>query len=78
MTNLANDIINTWTIEKGFDIDDSVDSIPVRVTGSGVDNGLYVHLKIYEQDIDHICRGPVQGFKVSFNLHQLIIIMYIT
>lgn len=64
MTNSKNDNISSWTIEKGFDIDDSSDSIPLRVLGSGVSNGLNVQLKIHEEDIDYICRGPVQGFKV--------------
>lgn len=55
---------NSWNVENGFAASDSFDSVPLRALGSGMTNGLKVHLKIHEEDIDHICRGPIQGFKV--------------
>lgn len=55
---------NSWNVQKGYDASDAFDSIPLKALGSGMSNGLKVHLKVHEVDIDHICRGPVQGFKV--------------
>lgn len=63
MSNSANDA-NSWNVEKGFDLFDKFASIPARALGSGMSNGLKVNLKIHEEDIDHTCRGPIEGFKV--------------
>lgn len=54
-------------MEKGYDIEDKVLSFPLRTLGSGMKNGLNIFLKINEEDIDYICRGPVQGFKVMLH-----------
>lgn len=59
--------INSWNVEKGYDINDKVLSFPLRTLGSGMKNGLHIYLKIIEKDIDYICRGPVQGFKVMLH-----------
>lgn len=42
-------------------------TFPFRVFGSGARVGLFVLLSLYEQHLEYICRGPVQGFK--FLLH---------
>lgn len=57
-------ITNSWNVEKGYDADDTILSFPVRTLGPGKKNGLLIYLKMIEEDIDYICRGPVQGFKV--------------
>lgn len=37
---------------------------PYRVFGAGARVGLFVLLRLFEQHLDYICRGPVQGFKI--------------
>lgn len=55
-----------WKLENGYDasIDFDPQTYPYRVLGSGARVGLFVILKLYEQNLDYICRGPVQGFKI--------------
>lgn len=52
-----------WTLEKGYTNHDP-NTYPRRVNGPGPFSGLYVLLKLNENDIDFVCRGQVQGFKV--------------
>lgn len=37
---------------------------PNRVLGPGARAGLNIVLKLDDPDLDYICRGPVQGFKI--------------
>ncbi|XP_065086994.1 pickpocket protein 28-like [Ochlerotatus camptorhynchus] len=53
-----------WTLESGYRDDADIDTYPVRVLGAGARAGLNILLRLYEYDLDYICRGPVQGFKV--------------
>jgi len=55
-----------WSLEKGYTADAS--TYPVRVFGAGVRAGLFIVLRMYEQDLDYICRGPVQGFKILLHV----------
>jgi len=61
-----------WNIEKGYegspDKDNEPPIYPYHVLGSGAKAGLFVLLRLYKQNYDYICHGPVQGFKVL--LHQ--------
>lgn len=38
------------------------DVYPLRVFGAS--DGLFVYLRLYDKDIDYLCGGPVQGFKI--------------
>ncbi len=55
-----------WSLENGYDNSIEIDpqTYPYRVFGSGARVGLFVLLKLYEQHLEYICRGPVQGFKI--------------
>lgn len=55
-----------WNLENGYNssIDIDPQTYPYRVFGSGARVGLFVLLKLYEQHLEYICRGPVQGFKI--------------
>lgn len=53
-----------WSLEDGYSKEASMSPYPVRVLGAGSRAGLFVLLRLYEYDLDYICRGPVQGFKV--------------
>ena len=52
-----------WTLQEGYSTIDK-DVHPQRVFGYGDRAGLVVVLKLFENDTDFICRGPVQNFKV--------------
>lgn len=52
-----------WTLEDGYKTTDS-ETFPFRVLGPGAKAGLNVVLKLTDNDLDYICRGPVQGFKI--------------
>lgn len=52
-----------WTLERGYETIDS-ETYPYRVLGPGARAGINIVLKLRDVDLDYICRGPVQGFKV--------------
>ena len=53
-----------WTLEDGYPRVAGKDTFPRRVMSAGSKAGLFLLLRAYEQDLDYVCRGPVQGFKV--------------
>ncbi|XP_063916762.1 pickpocket protein 28-like [Zophobas morio] len=53
-----------WTLENGYPKDEGKDTFPRRAMSAGSKAGLFLLLRAYEQDLDYVCRGPVQGFKV--------------
>lgn len=59
------DIKSSWQIDSGYDSTD-YNVYPNRAFyGSNV--GLNVLLMLQKTDLDHICRGPVQGFKIHLH-----------
>nr|XP_019536370.2 pickpocket protein 28-like [Aedes albopictus]XP_019556891.1 pickpocket protein 28-like [Aedes albopictus] len=56
-----------WSLETGYREDADIDTYPVRVLGAGARAGLNILLRLYNYDLDYLCRGPVQGFKVSLH-----------
>jgi acid-sensing ion channel, other len=54
-----------WNVEKGYESNE-FDIYPQRALAN-VDYGLSVVLKNDFTDLDYICRGPVQGFKVHIH-----------
>ncbi|CAG9817679.1 unnamed protein product [Phaedon cochleariae] len=53
-----------WTLEDGYPKTAKKDTFPRRALSAGFSAGLFLVLKAYEPDLDYICRGPVQGFKI--------------
>ncbi|KAF5270642.1 hypothetical protein FQA39_LY01380 [Lamprigera yunnana] len=53
-----------WTLEDGYPYELGKDTFPIRAISAGQGAGLSVLLRAYEEDLDYVCRGPVQGFKV--------------
>lgn len=53
-----------WSLEKGYSREADLASYPVRVLSAGARAGLFILLPLYQYDLDFICRGPVQGFKI--------------
>lgn len=54
-----------WKSEKGYD-QAAKDPYPYRVYGTGPHSSLFVILRLYDYDIDYMCAGAVEGFKVTF------------
>jgi acid-sensing ion channel, other len=54
-----------WTMEEGYKKGSLLDDYPRRAMGAGARVGLGIMLHLDKYDFDYICRGPVQGFKVS-------------
>lgn len=58
-----------WNLEDGYSkVDDvDIDTYPNRVFGSGAPLGLFALIRGYTQHTDYLCRGPVQGFKITLH-----------
>lgn len=60
-----------WSLGKGYTDSDSgrspLETYPFRVLGTGTKNGLQLELSLNRDDLDYMCDGPVQGFKVTFS-----------
>uniref|UniRef100_A0A336L784 CSON004091 protein n=1 Tax=Culicoides sonorensis TaxID=179676 RepID=A0A336L784_CULSO len=53
----------TWTLENGY-TSSNLDVYPNRVLAAGARAGMFILLSLYDHELDYLCRGPVQGFKV--------------
>lgn len=57
-----------WNMEQGYTDKggkkSSLKSYPHRVLTTGAENGLSLALYLDKDDLDYLCQGPVQGFKV--------------
>lgn len=58
-----------WNLEDGYNKTIKVDpeTYPYRVFGAGARLGLFTLLRLYEQHLEYLCRGPVQGFKITLH-----------
>lgn len=58
-----------WNLEEGYNRTITVDpeTYPYRVFGAGARLGLFALLRLYEQHLEYLCRGPVQGFKITLH-----------
>lgn len=59
-----------WALEMGYPKDSPKDTFPRRAMSAGAAGGLFLVLSAYKQDLDYICRGPVQGFRVILTAKQ--------
>lgn len=55
-----------WNLERGYDDSEGnySETYPYRVFAAGARSGLFSLLRLFEQDLEYVCRGPVQGFKI--------------
>lgn len=59
---------STWNIDDGYKNEIKLqDSYPFRSIDAGVQYSLSVILKINNNDIDYLCGGSQQGYKISFH-----------
>lgn len=53
-----------WSLEHGYSPEATLNSYPYRTLGPGYSAGLSLLLLSSNEDLDYLCRGPVQAFKV--------------
>ncbi|CAG4955982.1 unnamed protein product [Parnassius apollo] len=53
-----------WTLEEGYPPSTPLETYPHRGSGYGAKAGLTILLQTKEIDLDYLCKGPVQGFKI--------------
>lgn len=58
-----------WNLADGYNSNDGniTDSYPRRVFGTGAGTAISVILVDSEKDMDYICLGPIQGFKITLH-----------
>lgn len=54
---------SNWTLQNGYTTND-LESFPRRVLELGTAMGLNIILKLPATDLEYICRGAFQGFKI--------------
>ena len=59
----GNDEPASWDVSDGYESDDH-DVYPIRASGS-VESSLNIVVNTKRSDMDFICKGPVQGYKVK-------------
>lgn len=59
-----------WSLENGYDRQNAIDSkaYPYEILGDGQRGAFAIILRLYTNDLDFLCRGPVVGFKISLHL----------
>lgn len=57
-----------WNLETGYDDSNKnvsmKSSYPHRTLGTGAHNGLSLMLYLDPDDLDYLCQGPIEGFKI--------------
>lgn len=66
MTVKSSQQISNWNFENGYERGVKSDEYPHRVFNAKA--ALYIAMKLYVEDINYGCVGPIQGFKVSLTL----------
>lgn len=51
-------------MERGYQPEDKFNEFPYRVLAAGDNTGLKIVLAVYDANMDFLCRGPPQGFKI--------------
>lgn len=59
-----NQNVSRWNPETGYDLKFSDNDYPIRVFNARQDAVLTVETRILKQDLEYLCRYPLQGFKV--------------
>lgn len=60
----SNPNMTNWNPDDGYGQRVGDDDYPIRVFNAQLNAFLYLHLKLFEKDLEWLCRGTIQGFKV--------------
>lgn len=58
---------SNWKIDSGYELPEQGEPYPYRAYGTGSHFSLTVILKVNKLDIDYLCGGSTQGFKIIFH-----------
>lgn len=58
---------SNWRNDHGYDVPKNGKPYPHRVYGTGLQFSLILILRLNISDIDYLCGGPIQGFKIVFH-----------
>lgn len=64
MTVTSNPNMSHWTLDDGYDDGRNGQEYPIRMFNAKQHGALVLFLVLHEHDLDYICRGAVQGFKI--------------
>lgn len=56
--------VTNWSFEDGYRDKFSETEYPIRVFNANQGAALVLMISLFEEDLDYICKGPIQGFKV--------------
>ncbi|XP_066139923.1 pickpocket protein 28-like [Euwallacea fornicatus] len=56
-----------WNLEDGYPANVSINTYPRRALSAGFSSGFLLLLRAYQQDLDYVCKGPVQGFRIHLH-----------
>ncbi|CAG4951881.1 unnamed protein product [Colias eurytheme] len=54
----------SWSLEGGYPPNTPLETYPHRGSGYGAKAGLSFSLRVKKIDLDYLCTGPIQGFKI--------------
>lgn len=59
-----------WTLEKGYERNKEIDPTvyPYEILGAGSRGSFTIVLRLFENDFDYVCRGPIIGYKIAIHL----------
>ncbi|XP_037875388.1 pickpocket protein 28 isoform X1 [Bombyx mori] len=57
-------LVGSWSLDGGYEPNTPIETYPHRGSGYGAKSGLTMLLKAANLDLDYLCKGPVQGFKI--------------
>lgn len=59
-----------WSLAKGYERQSQMDpkAYPYEILGDGTRGAFTIVLRMYENDFDYVCRGPIIGYKVAIHL----------
>lgn len=55
---------NNWSVDKGYQKGIRFDTYPRRALSIGFHSRFTILLRAYQQDLDYVCKGPIQGYKI--------------
>lgn len=57
-----------WTLDSGYQEGTPLETYPRRALDAGTKAGLFILIIGNITNHDHVCRGPIPGYKVHYNV----------
>lgn len=56
--------VSNWSLDHGYVGGLTERDYPIRVFNAKQCGSLVLHLRLYKQDLEYLCRGSIQGYKI--------------